>query len=148
MISLQPIGKFFLTMILTFMLAITIAFDFGTAHSWAATMNRGSAFTKNVEGKVQETIGNITGDPQDQIMGKAKQVESQVRNAAEDVKDNLELQGRAKAVTKNIEGKAQEAMGNITGNRKDQVVGKAKQVESQARNAVEDVKDNVRGLLN
>jgi uncharacterized protein YjbJ (UPF0337 family) len=163
MISFQQIRKFFLTMILTIMLAITIAFDFGHADSWAATsrtqiisqpqtqiatMNRAEAITKNIEGKAQEAIGNITGDPKDQIMGKAKQVESQARNAAEDVKDQMKLKGRAKAVTKNIEGKSQEAIGKATGNRNDQVVGRAKQVESQARNIVEDVKDQVRDMLN
>jgi uncharacterized protein YjbJ (UPF0337 family) len=53
----------------------------------------------------------------------------------------VKLKGRAKAVEKNVEGKLQEAAGNITGNRKDQMMGKAKQVESQARNAAEDLKD-------
>jgi uncharacterized protein YjbJ (UPF0337 family) len=32
-------------------------------------------------------------------MGKAKQVESQARNATEDMKDRMKLKGRAKAVT-------------------------------------------------
>ena len=58
----------------------------------------------------------------------------------------MKLKGRAKAVTKNIEGKAQEAIGKATGNRQDQVAGKAKQVESQVRNAVEDVKDTVQDI--
>ncbi len=158
--SLQQIRRFVVTMILTIMLAITIAFDFGTTNSWAATlptqsqtqiasMNRAKAVTtKDIEGKAQEAIGNITGDPKDQMMGKAKQVESQARNAAEDIKDQMKLKGRAKAVTKNIEGKAQEAIGKATGNRQDQVAGKAKQVESQVRNAVEDVKDTVQDILN
>jgi uncharacterized protein YjbJ (UPF0337 family) len=156
MISLQQIRRFCVTMILSIMLAITVAFDFGTTDSWAATtpptqlasMNRVEAFTKDIEGKTQEAFGNITGDPKNQIAGKAKQLESQVSNAAEDLKDNMELKGRAKAVTKNIEGKSQEAIGNATGNRKDQIVGKAKQVESQGRNVVEDVKDNARGFFN
>lgn len=159
MMSLQQIRRFFVTIILTIMLAITIAFDFGTTNSWAATlptqsqtqiasMNRAKAVTKNIEGKAQEAIGNMTGDPKDQMMGKAKQVESQARNAAEDIKDQMKLKGRAKAVTKNIEGKAQEAIGKATGNRQDQVAGKAKQVESQVRNAVEDVKDRVQDILN
>jgi uncharacterized protein YjbJ (UPF0337 family) len=155
MISLQQIRRFCVTMILTIMLAITVAFDFGTADSWAATsqtqlasLNRVEAFTKDMEGKTQEAFGNITGDPKNQIAGKAKQVESQARNVAEDLKDNMELKGRAKAVTKNIEGKTQEAIGNATGNRKDQIMGKAKQVESQGRNVVEDVKDNARGFFN
>jgi uncharacterized protein YjbJ (UPF0337 family) len=155
MIVFQQIRRFFITIILTIMLAITIAFDFGTTNSLAitlptqiATMNRVEAMTKNVEGKAQEAIGNLTGDPKDQIMGKAKQVESQTRNATEDMKDKMKLKGRAKAVTKNIEGKVQEAKGKATGNRTDRVAGKAKQVESQARNAVEDVKDKVRDILN
>jgi uncharacterized protein YjbJ (UPF0337 family) len=159
MMSLQQIRRFFVTIILTIMLAITIAFDFGTTNGWAATlptqsqtqiasMNRAKAVTKNIEGKAQEAIGNMTGDPKDQMMGKAKQVESQARNAAEDIKDQMKLKGRAKAVTKNIEGKAQEAIGKATGNRQDQVAGKAKQVESQVRNAVEDVKDTVQDILN
>jgi uncharacterized protein YjbJ (UPF0337 family) len=152
MISCQQIRKFVLSMILTIMLAISIAFDFGHANAWAATpiatMNRVEAMTKNIEGKAQEALGKMTGDPKDQIMGKAKQVESQARNTAEDLKDNMKLKGRAKAVTKNLEGKAQEAKGKATGDRKDQVAGKAKQVESQARNVIEDVKDSVRDLLN
>ena len=37
MISFQQIRRFFVTMILTIMLAITIAFDFGTTNSWAGT---------------------------------------------------------------------------------------------------------------
>ncbi len=52
MISFQQIRRFFVTMILTIMLAITIAFDFGTTNSWAgtlppqiATMNRVEAMT-------------------------------------------------------------------------------------------------------
>lgn len=155
MISFQEVRRFFVAIILTIMLAIIIVFDFGTTSSWAATlptqiatMNRAEAMTKNIEGKAQEAIGNITGDPKDQIMGKAKQVESQARNTAEDLKDKMKLKGRTKAVTKNIEGKSQEAIGKATGNRNDQVAGKAKQAESQARNAVEDVKDAVQNIFN
>lgn len=112
MISLQQIRRFFLTMMLTVMLAINIAFDFGSTDSWAATslpqlisqpqtpivaMNRVEAMTKNIEGKAQEAIGNVTGDPKNQMMGKAKQVESQAKNAAEDVKDNLKQDKARKA---------------------------------------------------
>ncbi|MEA5575688.1 CsbD family protein [Anabaena sp. UHCC 0451] len=39
-------------------------------------------------------------------------------------------------------------MGNITGDLKDQAAGKAKQVESQVRNTIEDVKDNIQNILN
>ncbi len=163
MISFPQIRSFFLNMTLAVMLATAITFGFGSTDSWAATsltqlisqpqiqiatMNRVEAITKNIEGKAQEAIGKMTGDPKDQIMGKAKQAESQARNVAEDTKDKMNLKGRAKAITKNIEGKAQEARGKATGSRKDQVSGRAKQVESQVRNTVEDVKDQVRDILN
>ena len=162
MISFRQFRRFLLTMSLAAMLAITIAFGFGSTDSWAATsltemigqpqaqiatMNRIEAITKNIQGKTQEAIGNITGDPKTQAAGKIKQVESQARNIAEDLKDKTKLKGRAKAVAKNLEGKVQEVKGKATGNRKDQVVGRAKQVESQARNAVEDVKTQVRDIL-
>lgn len=45
------------------------------------------AAAKNIEGKVQEGFGNITGDPKDQAEGKAKQVEAKVRHTVEDAKD-------------------------------------------------------------
>jgi uncharacterized protein YjbJ (UPF0337 family) len=50
---------------------------------------RTKATAKNVEGKAQEALGNITGDPKDKAEGKSKQAESEVRHAVEDVKDNL-----------------------------------------------------------
>jgi uncharacterized protein YjbJ (UPF0337 family) len=46
-------------------------------------------------------------------------------------------------VAKGLEGQAQEAIGNMTGNHKDQIMGKAKQVEAQALNAGEDLRDNI-----
>jgi uncharacterized protein YjbJ (UPF0337 family) len=51
--------------------------------------NRGKATAKNIEGKVQEGVGNLTGDPKDQAEGKAKQAEAKVRNTIEDVKDKV-----------------------------------------------------------
>ncbi|MFN6220633.1 MAG: CsbD family protein, partial [Aphanizomenon sp.] len=39
-------------------------------------MNRVDATNKNIEGKVQEAVGNVTGNKKDQFMGKAKQAES------------------------------------------------------------------------
>lgn len=50
---------------------------------------RTKATAKNIEGKAQEALGNVTGDPQDKAEGKAKQAESEVRHAVEDVKDNV-----------------------------------------------------------
>jgi uncharacterized protein YjbJ (UPF0337 family) len=159
--SIQQIRRFFITIVLTIMLAITIAFDFGTADSWAAASTTssisssnnkliamwGKATAKDIEGKAQETLGNMTGDPKNQIMGKAKQVEGKALKTAENMKDTMQLKGRAKAVSKNIEGKTQEAIGNMTDNSKDQIIGKAKQVESQGRNIVEDMKDKVQDVF-
>lgn len=49
---------------------------------------RAKAAAKNVEGKVQDAAGRVTGDPADQAAGKAKQAEAQARNAKEDLKDS------------------------------------------------------------
>lgn len=51
--------------------------------------NRIKATAKNIEGKVQEAVGNITGNPEDQLEGKAKQAEASVRHSVEDVKDTI-----------------------------------------------------------
>ena len=51
--------------------------------------DRAKAVGKNIEGKAQEALGNITGDPEDKAEGKAKQAESQVRHAGEDLKDKV-----------------------------------------------------------
>lgn len=52
-----------------------------------AAEDRVKATAKNIEGKAQEAMGDITGDPKDKAEGKMKQAEAQVRHAAEDVKD-------------------------------------------------------------
>ncbi|MDF5737205.1 MULTISPECIES: CsbD family protein [unclassified Nostoc] len=49
--------------------------------------DKAKAFAKNIEGKVQEVIGEVTGDPKDKAEGKAKQAEAQVRHTAENIKD-------------------------------------------------------------
>ncbi len=51
--------------------------------------DRAKATAKNVEGKIQEAVGNVTGDPKDQVEGKAKQSEAKVRHTIEDVKDEV-----------------------------------------------------------
>lgn len=51
--------------------------------------DKAKAAGKNIEGKAQEALGNVTGDPKDQAEGKAKQAEAEVRQGAEDVKDNV-----------------------------------------------------------
>lgn len=54
--------------------------------SGASLQERVGATAKNIQGGVQDTVGNIAGDPQNQAGGKAKQAEGNVRNAVEDVK--------------------------------------------------------------
>jgi len=54
-----------------------------------STEDRAKATGKNIEGKAQEALGNVTGDPKDKAEGKAKQSEAQVRHAAEDLKDKV-----------------------------------------------------------
>ncbi len=51
--------------------------------------DKAKAVAKNIEGKAQELVGNITGDPKDQLEGKAKQAESQVRHGVENLKDQV-----------------------------------------------------------
>jgi uncharacterized protein YjbJ (UPF0337 family) len=51
--------------------------------------NKAKATAKNIEGKVQEAVGNLTGDPKTQAEGKGKQAEAKVRHAVEDVKDEV-----------------------------------------------------------
>ena len=51
--------------------------------------NRAKATMKNIEGKVQAAVGEITGDPKDKAEGNAKQAQSQATHAKEDAKDKL-----------------------------------------------------------
>jgi uncharacterized protein YjbJ (UPF0337 family) len=54
-----------------------------------STEDKAKAAAKNVEGKAQEAWGNVTGDPKDQVAGKAKQTEAETRQSVEDVKDSV-----------------------------------------------------------
>lgn len=51
--------------------------------------DKAKATAKNIEGKAQEALGNVTGDPEDKVEGKAKQAEGEVRHGVEDVKDKV-----------------------------------------------------------
>lgn len=51
--------------------------------------NKVKATAKNIEGKAQEMLGEITGDPQDKIEGKAKQEEAKMRHSVENTKDEI-----------------------------------------------------------
>jgi uncharacterized protein YjbJ (UPF0337 family) len=130
MILLQRFRDFFLTIGLAVMLAVVIAFGFGSANSWAATlltqaisqppqmatMNRAKAMAKNLEGKAQEEIGDLTGDRQTQVAGQAKQ----------------------------WEGKTQKAIDYSIENPGYQPGGKTKQAERQDRAVIEDIEAQVR----
>ena len=112
-----------------------------------AIMEKVKATAKDLEGKTQEAIGNVTGDAENQIIGKAKQAEADSRKVTENIKEGVKLPERVKANVENLEGKTQEAFGNLTGDRQDQIVGRAKQVESKTRNLMEDAKDKVNGIF-
>lgn len=51
--------------------------------------DRAKATAKNVEGKTQEAMGNVTGNPEDKAEGKAKQGEANIRHSVENVKDDI-----------------------------------------------------------
>jgi uncharacterized protein YjbJ (UPF0337 family) len=59
----------------------------------------------------------------------------------------MSIENRAKAAAKNVEGKLEEAVGDLTGNREAQAKGKAKQAEANIRNATEDVKDEIKRII-
>ncbi|MHC5731221.1 MAG: CsbD family protein [Nostoc sp.] len=51
--------------------------------------DRAKAIAKNIEGKVQETVGDLTGDRKAQAEGKEKQAESKIRHTTENVKNGV-----------------------------------------------------------
>jgi len=53
---------------------------------------KGKATLKNVEGKVQEAVGNVTGDPEDKAEGKMKQAEASAQHTVENAKDAVKKQ--------------------------------------------------------
>jgi uncharacterized protein YjbJ (UPF0337 family) len=50
---------------------------------------KAKAAAQNIEGKAQEAIGNVTGDPEDKAEGKVKQTTAEARQTKEDVKDKV-----------------------------------------------------------
>lgn len=140
-----------LTIGLTSLFSFTLVFGIVLENSWAA-----NSFTQLItdprlatialERQTQEALGYVTGDAKNQIIGKAKQAESDSRKVTENIKDGVKLPERVNANVENLEGKTQEAFGNLIGDRQDQIVGKAKQLESKTRNLMEDAKDKVKGI--
>ena len=54
-----------------------------------STENRVEATAKNIEGKLQEAVGEVTGDPKAKAEGRAQQAEAQVRHSVENMKDDI-----------------------------------------------------------
>lgn len=55
---------------------------------------------KKVEGKAQETYGNITGDRENQVQGKVKQAEGEIRLTQEG--DKWDIEGKSRQAENNI----------------------------------------------
>lgn len=51
--------------------------------------DRAKATAKNVEGKLQEAMGEVTGNPEDKLEGQSKQSESRILHIVENVKDEI-----------------------------------------------------------
>ncbi len=49
--------------------------------------DRVEAVAKNIDGKIQEAVGEVTGDPKDKIEGQAKQDQAAAIHVKEDIKD-------------------------------------------------------------
>ncbi|MDY7008325.1 MAG: CsbD family protein [Cyanobacteriota bacterium] len=52
-----------------------------------STEDRAKATAKNIEGKAQEMMGEMTGNPEDEAAGKVKQGEAKAEHSVENVKD-------------------------------------------------------------
>ncbi|MEM6836822.1 MAG: CsbD family protein [Cyanobacteria bacterium P01_C01_bin.120] len=51
--------------------------------------DKAKAKAKDIEGKVQEAAGDLTGNQEAQVKGKAKQAEAKARQKAEEVKNDV-----------------------------------------------------------
>ena len=54
-----------------------------------STEDRLKATAKNIAGKAQEAVGEVTGNPQDTEEGKEKQAEASVQHSVENAKDEV-----------------------------------------------------------
>jgi uncharacterized protein YjbJ (UPF0337 family) len=98
--------------------------------------DRTKAAAKNIEGKGQEIAGAVTGNSQDELTGKAKQVEGNVRNGIEDLNDKKDnLADKAKHTAEKMRDGLEDA--------KDNIVDKAKQVGQKIRDGIEQNKDEM-----
>lgn len=94
---------------------------------------RAKATGKDLEGKVQEGVGNLTGSDSDRLEGQAKQGEAEVRHNVEGVKEKASevaqnVKDGVQSAAKNISGKVEEAIGKATDDPAKVAEGKAKQM--------------------
>ncbi|WP_107668468.1 CsbD family protein [Cyanothece sp. BG0011] len=54
-----------------------------------STEDRVDATMKNLEGKAQEMVGEVTGDPEDKAEGQKKQAKAEVQHSVEDAKEKV-----------------------------------------------------------
>jgi uncharacterized protein YjbJ (UPF0337 family) len=47
------------------------------------------AAAKNIEGKIQEAVGEVTGDPKQKMEGQKKQAEAEIQQGIENKKDQV-----------------------------------------------------------
>ena len=135
MISWQKFCNFILTASMTIMLATAMAFGLASEETWAVTSLvsvirqpptqiafwfQAKENIQNAEGKTEEAIGDITSDAKVQAEGKAKQ----------------------------FKAKTLEGMNNSIVNSNYKPDGKTKQVESQIREATQDIKAEAREAFN
>jgi uncharacterized protein YjbJ (UPF0337 family) len=107
MILFHQIRKILVTAGLVVLLSTVVTFSLAPGKSWAsplftsrldqpyalaATINQAKAMAKNVEGKAQEGIGNMTGDLKTQAAGKAKQFDANTQEAILESIDNPNYQ--------------------------------------------------------
>lgn len=103
MILFHQIRKVLRTIGLVVLLSTVITLSFAPGKSWAtsvftpsleqphalvATLNQAKASAKNIAGKAQEGIGNMTGDLNTQAAGKAKQFDANTQQAILESIDN------------------------------------------------------------
>lgn len=118
--SLLKIRSVLLTIGLVLFISMTGTSSFGSGESWAhpsfmrggnsqqtqvAAMDRAKVMAKDVEGKAQEMIGNMTGDAKNQVGGKAKQLEAKTREGINTSIDNASYKpsGRSQQAEKQAE---------------------------------------------
>lgn len=130
---LLKIRSILLSIGLVLLISMTAAFSVGSGESWAkplfmqgsnsqqpqvAAMDRAKVMAKDVEGKAQEMIGNMTGDAKNQVGGKAKQLEAKTREGINTSIDNAnykpsgrsqEAEKQAKKATKGAETQVRDA---------------------------------------